>query len=636
MNNIIKRIISLAAGAVILFSAAGCATKTVIEKPDEPTEFPTVDDSMAFQGERKEDTRALSDWEYTLYNTVGTDSLGRSFGPVDGVKSDKKREVGMFYFVCLGGHNGSGQDGIYDNNKITNGGTDLSEFLDPTSQISPIGQNHFTAEPIWGYYRSDDPWVIRKQLEMLGMAGIDYITFDVSNNVYYEDAVDQVVEIAREFTEKGFQIPKLSFYCNNAWDRAGIKYLYERYYSKPEYQNIWYCINGKPMITKMVDTSWESSDNGWDANDPLKETLKNYFYFLDRQWPNEEAHDNPLPWMEWTYPQRTYKNGFMSVSAAQHVNSRMSEVSTAHGKGWSPETNSNPENRTDWVAGQNFQSQWQTVYDNDSEVGNVFLTGWNEWVAQKSYDQYYPEPYMVDNFNAEFSRDLEPVKSTAINSPSDNFYMQTIQNIRQWKYTPAQHYIYPEQYIDIRNFDETQWKDASTYIDITGDATRRDSYNFAKTGKYTDTSNRNDIESVSVIRDEHYLYFRITTKDFIELAEDGDKSWMNIYIKTQNGGDDSLHGYQYVINRQLLPGGKTTVYKSKGGNAYTKTGEGRYEVKENVLQVKVPLYTLGLGGKNYDIEFKVTDNIQNPANIDNFYTKGDAAPIGRLSYKYGY
>lgn len=636
---------------VICFNLFACSngTKTVVERPNEPTEKPVIDDSMAFdESARIEDLRTANISEFTFNNTVGTDDFGRQVLPVDGKKQDKNRQVGLFYFVHQGGHNGSGQDGIYDVNKITKGGTDLDAFFNERtedSKTSPVNQNHFVAEPLFGYYRADDPWVIRKQLEMLYYAGIDFITLDTSNAVYYPAAVKQLLSIATEFTAKGYKIPKISFYVN-AEDLAGIKDLYVAYYSKSEYSNIWYYVNSKPMVTKLFDSDWDVSKGYWDASDPLKETLRNHFYFMERQWPNEGGmvsdgaalkHDNALPWMEFVNPQPVYKNGFMSVSVAQHFTVQFSDTVGTHGRGWDPTKEGTDKNdHENWRKGPNFQDQWQTVFNNDDKVSSVFLTGWNEWAAQKLQFGAGSKPLMVDNFNAEFSRDIEPMKASA-NGSGDNFYMQTIQNVKKWAYEPAKHYKYENKTIDIRDFTSNQWEGVKTiYQDFTGDTVRRSWDNFAKNGVYEDSSNRNDIDTVAVSKDENYLYFKITAKDFITVPEDGDLSWMNIYIKTLNGGDKNLHGYQYAINRRILPNGKTTVQKSKGGDSFTKTGEGRYELNGKVLQVKVPLYTLGLGGKNYDIEFKVTDHIKNPNNLDNFYITGDSAPLGRLSYKYGY
>ena len=61
-------------------------------------------------------------------------------------------------------------------------------------------------------------------------------------------------------------------------------------------------------------------------------------------------------------------------------------------------------------------------------------------------------------------------------------------------------------------------------------------------------------------------------------------------------------------------------------------------VEGNVMVVRAKLSDLGLSATNYDIEFKVTDNVKeaDEFNYLDYYRTGDSAPIGRLNYKYGY
>jgi hypothetical protein len=176
----------------------------------------------------------------------------------------------------------------------------------------------------------------------------------------------------------------------------------------------------------------------------------------------------------------------------------------------------------------------------------------------------------------------------------------------------------------------------SRYLDFSGEAVPRKWYNFDNSSEYVDNSARNDIVRTAVTHDAENVYFRVETKDDITPWAEGDLKWMNILIKTVNGGDNNVMGYQYAVGRRPLADGKTTVQRSKGGNNYTKTGEGDYRVEGNVLQISVPIAALGLDARNFEMEFKVTDNIRDPENTLDFYTTGDSAPAGRLGYKYGY
>ena len=101
------------------------------------------------------------------------DRLGRKLPMAGDVPARRKdRYVGMFYFVWL---NQLGTDGPYDVEKILK--------QDPTAAMNenhplwgPInGTAHHWGEPLFGYYFSRDEWVIRKHIEMLSYADIDFL-----------------------------------------------------------------------------------------------------------------------------------------------------------------------------------------------------------------------------------------------------------------------------------------------------------------------------------------------------------------------------------------------------------------------------------------------------------------------------
>ena len=111
---------------------------------------------------------------------------------------------------------------------------------------------------------------------------------------------------------------------------------------------------------------------------------------------------------------------------------------------------------------------------------------------------------------------------------------------------------------------------------------------------------------------------------------------MNIWLRTANGAGSMLNGYNYVINRSVS-GGKTEIMRCKSASDMKSVGQGDVAVYGNVMIVRVPLQTLNLSAGNYSFEFKVTDNVTNPEkDLLNLYCTGDAAPIGRLNFSYGY
>ena len=75
--------------------------------------------------------------------------------------------------------------------------------------------------------------------------------------------------------------------------------------------------------------------------------------------------------------------------------------------------------------------------------------------------------------------------------------------------------------------------------------------------------------------------------------------------------------------------------KADGKGGLTKKADGEVYVYGKTMIVKVKLSDLGLSSTNYHIEFKVADNVADYDHVE-LYRSGDAAPIGRLNYSYGY
>ena len=573
---------------------------------------------------RVEDTRDITDQEYTSYNIVGTDDYGRSIMTVDG-KKDKEAYVGMFFFLSLGQH--SNHRGEYDISKITQDGEDLDAFQ-VDNRTSPVGSAHFWGEPVFGYYNSSDEWVIRKQIEMLTLAGIDFIVLDTSNAVTYQSVTDVLFPVMLEYYNKGWNVPKVMYYiANNNGENTTypntLRTVYNYFYATDTYKNLWFCPNGKPMITRHElanDTFLSTFDGG---------IYLNFFEFRTRQWPiSDYLKEDGAPWIEFEYPQPIHTD-WLSISVAQHYSVRFSDTIGTHGRGWDEKKGIN--DHENYGKGLNYQTQWQTAFDYQAEgtkVKYAFITGWNEWVAEKMKDSSGTY-FTVDQFNEEYSRDIEPCVNEKV---ADNFYMQTIRNIRTFNYSDAKHYVYPKTTIDV-SVDDAKWNGIRSYVDFTGDCKDRNHKGMVASRTYTDTSGRNDIETVKVARDDEYMYFRVTTADNVTSYADGDDKWMNILIKTDNAKNE-WKGYNYVINRSVN-GTETSVMKADGKGGLVEKGKGEVHVYGKTMVVKVKLSDLGLSSTNYHIEFKVADNVADYDHVE-LYRSGDSAPIGRLNYSYGY
>ena len=528
--------------------------------------------------------------------------------------------------------------GIYDVTKITNNGANLNAFYTANNSTSPVGSAHFWDEPIWGYYNSEDPWVIRKQIEMFTFAGIDFLVFDCTNGPTYNGVAQTMFDELVRFQNQGWKVPQIVYYLG-AKSNTNIVSLYNNYYTQEKYKNLWFSPNGKPMVIGWHD----NVDHGFDFN-TMDTTIKNYFDFKKRQWPNQSKLTDGVPWMDFTYPQEIYtgsqNDNWINVSPAQHSSMPFSEPNNYNGNKGRGYDFTASRNKQDKIAeGINYNQQWQTAFSKKSQYKYVFITQWNEWVAEKTNNSgtTYSYYFMVDNFNVEMSRDLEPSKTLG-----DNFYCQTMQNIRQLNYATEKKYTIPAKTINVANFTESQWNTAAVYKDFTGDNQDRNWLNMSGQSSYEDTTGENDIAEIRVLVDNNNLYFRITCVDDISAYSRDVYNWMNILIKTPNGGESDI-GYQYIINRMAnVSKNQSAICKFKKGdtkynNSATYIGSNAdMYVSGKVMQVAVPLVALGLTPQNCRIEFKVADGVKNPLlDIYSYYTYGDSAPLGRMSYVFG-
>ena len=567
--------------------------------------------------ERVDDERDISVQEYTVNNISAIDMYDRVTLTGDERKQDKK--VGVFYHVWHGTHD----TGIFDITQLLE--NDPDSLYDPNGNAnSPLKAFHYWGEPLYGYYHSSDPWVITRHVELFTMAGVDYLVYDLTNTVIYTDAINAIFAVLDKYQKQGFNVPKVAFYTNSASGQT-MKRCYDLWYKDGKYSNLWYSMDGEhPLIIGQVDDLYRVC-----SEDEYNE-ITSLMQIRESQWPDATRFNKRegFPWMDWDYPQLNY-SGTISVSLAQHPGMRMSDGSgTNHGRGFDYETFQNDEART--REGTNVEGQWKTVFDNYDSINNVFVTGWNEWIAQKMVDGE-DRVFFVDTFNEPYSRDMEMMRD----GYGDNFYLQFSRNIKKYAFSEAKHYIYDTHTIDINDFSASNWEGVkSIYRDFEGDAMERDFYRADRADRYYDSTNRNDIVNTLVTHDENNLYIRVETKDDITSPINGDTAWMNVMISLGEN-KNSFASYSYIINR-TREGSKASIEKINEEFLTNKVGECEFAYQGNVIQYSIPLSLINRDKENFNVGIKICDNIQYQNDIQDYYVSGDSAPIGRLSYSYGY
>ena len=171
---------------------------------------------------------------------VAADALGRGLPGHDECGPPRKdKYVGMFYFLWLG-HHGTG--GPYDITKLLAGNP-----ADP--KYGPKGAFHHWGESELGYYLSDSEYVVRKHAQMLADAGIDTLIFDATNGYTYPGPYMKLCEIYSELRKSGAYTPQICFLSHSS-SAAVITRLYNDFYAKNLYPELWFLWKGKPLILR--------------------------------------------------------------------------------------------------------------------------------------------------------------------------------------------------------------------------------------------------------------------------------------------------------------------------------------------------------------------------------------------------
>lgn len=560
--------------------------------------------------------------------------------------------VGIFYFLWMGEH---GDTGVYNLEEIKNKygeNAKNADYIDPATRkkiYSDVGAHHWFAEPLYGYYYSNDEWVMRKHIEQLTNAGIDFLYLDTTNAYTYAHNVVKLMQIIHEYNEMGYNPPKLVFYTNTKSIKT-MNELYNNVYMANMYPDTWFYVDGKPCI--VGDSTQATSRSELET----LEKLKSYFTIKESQWPNDYQNplkDNAWPWMSFDWPQKVHNdaNGnpsAISVSIAQHSGSVCFSHSSLYfsaageqnrGRSYAGQRTLSEyrmkydKNNELSYLGLNFQQQWNVAIKED--VKFVLVTGWNEWVAQRQIDKNNPSQVIfIDTSSVEFSRDAEMMRGGYF----DNYYMQIIYNIQKLKGSA------PIIVQDARNpinvtGDFDQWNDVViNYQDGEGDIANRNGSGFGNQ-RYTDKSGRNDIVNAKITNDTKYAYFYVETKDIMK-KYDGKSSWMQLFVNTDNDPDSGWYGYDYIINYNAKSDYLTTVAKHSGKDgeyAFKAIGSVTYKVEGNKMMIEVPLEMLGYSDyRQVYMEFKWADADEEVQfnEMEDFYCFGDAAPMGRLNYIY--
>ena len=583
-------------------------------------------------------------WNVNPDYWTATDNLGRTMPNEQEAGATRTgKYVGIFYWTWH--TDGNAVPSVINISQILkqdpNAATNLN---DPAWGGIMNGGAFWWDEPLFGYYRTTDAWVLRKHAQMLADAGIDVVFFDCTNgNLTWKSSYTELLKVWEQARKDGVKTPKIVFILNfgpTTTSLEEIEELYKDLYQPGLYKDLWFMWNGKPLI--MAYPEMLSDVPGNPVETKLRCKIKDFFTFRPGQpdYVSGPSRNDQWGWLE-DYPQHGYGSkiggGYeeatvgVSQNACASTGGHCSAFNRpdSYGRSYTFANGQNTDTSA-YLHGYNFQEQWSRAFQLDPDL--VFVTGWNEWIAGRWSTSSWPNPYapfsFVDEYNWEKSRDIEPVKSWGDNG--DNYYMQLVSNVRKFKGMQAQEPVSDSKTISMGDLND--WTDVKPeYLDYKGDTMWRNAQGQGNI-VYTDSTGRNDIILAKVARDTNNLYFYVETAD--TLTPKSDPQWMRLWIDIDRNKSTGWEGYDYVINR-INPGDSAVVERSVNNSwNWMKVGSAAYVISGNVLELKVNRSLFNVEGKKLDFEFKWSDNSETDGNIMDFYVHGDAAPDGRFNYVY--
>ena len=450
------------------------------------------------------------------FGTVGAQPQSRPVAGAGRTVVEKERLVGIFYFLWLGAH---GQHQPRDISKIL--ADDPRAGYKPNDPVwGPVGFYHHWGEPLYGYYFSNDEWVVRRHMKLLMQANIDFLFFDTTNAVIYGDTAKLVMRVLQEYRDAGWKTPQVMFYTNT---RSGwtVQQIYSKIYGPKFAPDTWFKLDGKPVIVA--------------KEEECSPEMRKFFTIVKSQWPNEPSKLGGWPWMDFTRPQRLFpgekvNRTVMNVSVAQHPQLRFGDSAmygeTAN-RGRAFHNGANDPAPGAWKQGYNIAEQWQRAFEVDPDI--VLVTGWNEWIAGRWPGTPKRPLLFVDCANYEYSRDIEMMRG----GYGDNYFLQLVENVKRYKRlkdeTPV---TSPGQLRRFRCF-----ADAGMPRNAPGSGTN-----------YVNRTQRNVPLEIAVSHTSAEVRFEVKTAKPVSSDRAGD--WMQILVdgKPVNGlGSATVSGSRYTL-----------------------------------------------------------------------------------------
>ena len=318
---------------------------------------------------------------------VGDNTLGLDI-------TDKKDIVSICYTMWFNAIHGEGTNKIESARNVA----ELTEqygfsteygFGTKDDQHNAVTAFHYWSKPAQGYYRSTDTDAIRNNMTLLYNAGVDFIILDYTYATapgynpgsspwlsYIQGPTTALLNTIMEMRSEGKGTPYVVFWMgsNNMFG-----YMKEHFMDVEKWKDCFVYWDGKPFI---MDWSRDVTElytdltvrSMYGLRGKADEKQWSYLEIDNSKTVSYDAAGNPEHMCADVATQETYMS-----------------LPTAHGR----------------QGGRFWNGQWKNVFAVHPKI--VTVTWWNEWCAQL----YYVDGVgfiFTDNFNQEYSRDVEPME----------------------------------------------------------------------------------------------------------------------------------------------------------------------------------------------------------------------------------
>jgi len=330
--------------------------------------------------------------------------------------TDRTDLIGICYTMWFNAIHGNGTDELKDVLNVsellqTHEFSSKYGFVKDGKQNNALTQFHYWAEPAQGYYRSTDAKACRNNMMLLQNAGVDFLILDYTYatagayspgtggwRTYIDGPMNTLLNTITGMRAEGLKTPYVVMWIN---DKTLLGDIYNAYYNVEKWKDCFVYWNNKPFAML-----WQNKGLVEDEHFTLRGMYGLQGHVSKGQWSYLEVDNTKTI----CYDETGKPEHVCACVATQQT--YMTEKS-AHGRD----------------GGAFWHSHWLTAFDVHPKI--LSITWWNEWCAQLYNVGTEENPYYIftDNFNREFSRDIEPVKG----GHGDLYYKWLCEYVRCYK-----------------------------------------------------------------------------------------------------------------------------------------------------------------------------------------------------------